>query len=170
FRFYADPFDVDFSTLIECSLCQRNLNSSTSSNSTNTSLSSRPFGINNNCYDPRIYSRSATTGLSIIPYDPHTLYSSTNIQYALSKLLPNSLSSSNVYLKSIAGLFEITLLNYTMHSSSDATNALPPNVTLTTSSHHLYNPTTSNSMSPPFPPSISTFNSTKIHFHFHFQY
>ncbi|CAF4953971.1 unnamed protein product, partial [Rotaria sp. Silwood1] len=29
FRFYADPFDVDFSTLIECSLCQRNLNSST---------------------------------------------------------------------------------------------------------------------------------------------
>ncbi|CAF3819756.1 unnamed protein product [Rotaria sp. Silwood1] len=122
FRFYADPFDVDFSTLIECSLCQRNLNSSTSSNSTNTSLSSRPFGINNNCYDPRIYSRSATTGLSIIPYDPHTLYSSTNIQYALSKLLPNSLSSSNVYLKSIAGLFEITLLNYTMHSSSDGTH------------------------------------------------
>ncbi|CAF4999996.1 unnamed protein product, partial [Rotaria sp. Silwood1] len=91
FRFYADPFDVDFSTLIECSLCQ-------------------------------------------------------------------------------PGLFEITPLNYTMHSSSDATNALPPNVTLTTSSHHLYNPTTSNSMSPPFPPSISTFNSTKIHFHFHFQY
>ncbi|CAF4868359.1 unnamed protein product, partial [Rotaria sp. Silwood1] len=122
FRFYADPFDVDFSTLIECSLCQRNLNSSTSSNSTNTSLSSRPFGINNNCYDPRIYSRYGTTGLPIIPYDPHTLYSSTNIQYALSKLLPNSLSSSNVYLKSIAGLFEITPLNYTMHSSSDGTH------------------------------------------------
>ncbi|CAF1073577.1 unnamed protein product [Rotaria sp. Silwood1] len=186
FGFYADPFDahlfdVDLSTLIECSLRQRNLNSSSSSNSTNTSQSSRPLGMNDNCYDPRIYSRYGTTGLPIIPCDPETLYSSTNIQYALSKLLPNSLSSSNVYLKPIPGLFEITPLNYTMHSSSDgtrlecvdmthlltlrtyeATNAPPPsNVTLTAGSHHLYNPTTSNSMPPPpLPPAISTFNAT----------
>ncbi|CAF2625088.1 unnamed protein product [Rotaria sp. Silwood2] len=188
FGFYADPFDanlfdVDLSTLIECSLRQRNLNSSSSSssNSTNTSQSSRPIGINDNCYDPRIYSRYGTTGLPIIPCDPETLYSSTNIQYALSKLLPNSLSSSNVYLKPIPGLFEITPLNYTMHSSSDgtrlecvdmthlltlrtyeATNVPPPpNVTLTAGSHHLYNPTTSSSMPPPpLPPAISTFTTT----------
>ncbi|CAF2845086.1 unnamed protein product [Rotaria sp. Silwood2] len=73
------------------------------------------------CYHPRIYSRYGTTGLTIKPCHPDTLYSSTNILNALSKLLPNSLSSSNLYLKPIPGLFEITPLNNTMHSSSDRT-------------------------------------------------
>jgi hypothetical protein len=186
FGFYSDPFDanlfdVDLSTLIECSLRQRNQNSSSSSNSTNLPQSSRPPGINDNCYDPRIYSRYGTTGLPIIPSVPDSLYSSTNIQYTLSKLLPNSLSSSNVYLKPIPSLFEVTPLNYTIHSSSDgtriervdmthlltlrtyeSTNAPPPpNVTLGASPHHLYHPTTTNSIPPPpLPPAISTFNSS----------
>ena len=187
FGFYADPFDihlfdVDLSTLIECSLRQRNPKSSSlsSSNSTSIPQSSRPLGINDNAYDPRIYSRYGTTGLPIIPTDPDSLYSTSNIQYALSKLLPNSLSSSNVYLKPIPGLFEVTPLNYTMHSSSDGTrlervdmthlltlrtyesnNAPPPpNVTLTSGAHHLYHPSTSSSLSPPpLPPSMSGLNS-----------
>ncbi|CAF4693065.1 unnamed protein product [Rotaria sp. Silwood2] len=148
------------STLIECSLRQPYLNSSssssssTSSNSTNNSQTSPTIGINDSCYHPRIYSRYGTTGLTIKPCHPDTLYSSTNILNALSKLLPNSLSSSNLYLKPIPGLFEITPLNNTMHSST--TNAPPPNITLTTNSHHLYNPTRSNSI----PPSISRFNAT----------
>lgn len=137
--------------------------------------------MNDNYYDPRIYSRYGTTGLPMIPCDPESLYSSSNIQYALSKLLPNSLSSSNVYLKPIPGLFEISPLNYTMHSSSDgtrlesvdmthlltlrtyeATNAPPPpNVTLAAGSHPLYHPTASNTIPPPpLPPTISTFSST----------
>ncbi|CAF2055249.1 unnamed protein product [Rotaria magnacalcarata] len=190
FGFYADPFDahlfdVDLATLIECSLRQRNSNSSssTSSNSTNAAQSSRPAGMNDNCYDPRIYSRYGTTGLPIIPCDPDSLYSFVNVQYALAKLLPNSLSSSNAYLKPIPDLFEISPLNYTVHSSSDgtrlecvdmthlltlrtyeATNAPPPpppNVTLTAGSHTLYHPTTSSSIYPPqMPPAISTFNSS----------
>ena len=187
FGFYADPFDihlfdVDLSTLIECSLRQRNAkpSSSSSSNSTSIPQSSRPPGINENSYDPRIYSRYGTTGLPIIPTDPESLYSTTNIQYALSKLLPNSLSSSNVYLKPIPGLFEVTPLNYTMHSSSDGTrlervdmthlltlrtyennNAPPPpNVTLSSGPHHLYHPSTSSSLSPPpLPPTMSGLNS-----------
>lgn len=190
FGFYADPFDtylfdVDLSTLIECSLRQRNPNSSSSSSSTTNSntipQSSRPPGINDNCYDPRIYSRYGTTGLPIIPTDSESLYSSSNIQYALSKLLPNSFSSSNVYLKPIPGIFEVTPLNYTIHSSSDGTRLErvdmthlltlktyettsvppPPNVTLGAGPHHLYHPTTSSSIPPPsLPPSISTFNPT----------
>ncbi len=137
--------------------------------------------MNDNCYDPRIYSRYGTTGLPIIPSDPDSLFSSSNIQYALSKLLPNSLSSSNVYLKPIPDLFEVTPLNYTMHSSSDGTRIErvdmphlltlrtyeatsappPPNVTFGTGSHHLYHPTTSSSIPPPpLPPAISTFNSS----------
>ncbi|CAF3703991.1 unnamed protein product [Adineta steineri] len=188
FGFYADPFDahlfdVDLATLIECSLRQRNPNtsSSTSSNPSNISQSSRPPGMSDNGYDPRIYSRYGTTGLPVIPSDPDSLYSSSNIQYALSKLLPNSLSSSNVYLKPIPGLFEVTPLNYTMHSSNDGTRLErvdithlltlrtyeatsappPPNVTFGTGSHHLYHPTTSSSIPPPpLPPAISTFNSS----------
>ncbi|CAF1058543.1 unnamed protein product [Adineta ricciae] len=188
FGFYSDPFDahlfdVDLATLIECSLRQRNTTTScsSSSSSTNPSQSSRPPGMSDNSYDPRIYSRYGTTGLPVIPTDPESLYSSSNIQYVLSKLLPNSLSSSNVYLKPIPGLFEITPLNYTVHSSAEGTrlervdithlltlrtyeasNAPPStNIAFGTGSHHLYHPTTSSSIPPPpLPPAISTFNST----------
>ena len=189
FGFYMDPFDsdlfdVDLSTLIECSLRQKNSNSSLSSstNSNTAPQSSRPPGASENGYDPRIYSRYGTTGLPMIPTDPESLYSSTNIQYALSKLLPNSLSSSNVYLKPIPGLFEVTPLNYTIHSSSDGTrlervdmthlltlrtyetaNAPPPpNVTLGAGPHHLYHPSTGTSSipPPPIPPGVPSFASS----------
>jgi hypothetical protein len=117
----------------------------------------------------------------LIPTDPDSLYSSANIQYALSKLLPNSLSSSNVYLKPIPGLFEVTPLNYSLHSSSDGThvervdmtNLLavrayesssappPPNVTLGAGVHPLYHPSSSSSIPvPTLPSTISTFNSS----------
>ena len=169
--------------MIECSLRQRpsNTSSSTSSNPANLPQSIRPPGMTDNGYDPRLYSRYGTTGVPIIPSDPASMYSPANIQYALSKLLPNSLSSSNVYLQPIPGLFEVTALNYTMHSSSDGThlervdmNHLltlrsyetacappPPNVTLGASPHHLYHPGTSSAIPPPpLPPAISNFTSS----------
>ena len=188
FGYYTDPFDAhlfdaDLSTLIECSLRHRQSTNSSSNSSTTSNVpqSVRPPGMSENSYDPRIYSRYGTTGLPLVPTDPDSLYSPSNIQYALGKLLPCALSSSNVYLKPIPGLFEVTPLNYSMHSSSDGTHlervdmahllALrayesasappPPNVTLGAGPHPLYHPSTSSSIHPPpLPPAISTFNSS----------
>ena len=188
FGLYGDPFDVnifdiDLATLIEYSLRRHHSNTSlsTSSNPTNIPQSSRSNGMNDNCYDPRIHSRYGPTGPPAIPTDPEALFSFCNIQYALSKLLPNSLSSSNVYLKPIPDLFEVTPLNYTIHSSSDGTRLESVDMThlltlrsyeiaswpasstvaLTAGSHYPYNAVTSSSIPPPpVPPSISTFNSS----------